>query len=70
MKQIFLLKDESTRPRQLLQDGVRTKIPFRESEAVAGCNSDRWGHPYPRYVERVVQPKADVPRVVGDPKMK
>jgi hypothetical protein len=33
----------------------------RETEAVAGCNCDRWGHPCPSCDEREVQMKAQVP---------
>ena len=61
MKTILLLHDEVTRPTQLLQDTVSTKIPFRETTAVAGCNCDRWGHPCPGCVEHIVQPKAELP---------
>ncbi len=51
MKTILLLHDEAT-PTQLLQNALPTKVPGRESEAVAGCNCDRWGHPCPGCVER------------------
>jgi hypothetical protein len=61
MKTILLLHDEATRPTQLLQDTVRARLPLRETEAVANCNCDRWGHPCPGCVERVVQPKAELP---------
>jgi hypothetical protein len=52
MKTILLLHDEATQPTQLLQNALPTKVPVRESEAVAGCNCDRWGHPCPGCVER------------------
>ena len=61
MKTILFLHDEATRPTQLLQDTVPTKAPFRETKAVANCNCDRWGHPCPGCVERVAQPKPEVP---------
>jgi hypothetical protein len=61
MKTILLLHDEATRPTQLLQDTVPTKAPFRETKPVANCNCDRWGHPCPGCVERIVQPKAELP---------
>jgi len=52
MKTILLLHDEATQPTQRLQNALPTKVPVRESEAVAGCNCDRWGHPCPGCVER------------------
>ena len=55
MKTILFLQDEAAPPTQLLQDAVQTKVPFRDTEAVAGCNCDRWGHPCPRCVKRVVE---------------
>ena len=51
MKTILLLHDEARRPRQLLRNAVPAKVPLRKTEAVAGCNCDRWGHPCPRRVE-------------------
>ena len=65
MKTILLLDDEPVRPTQLLQDAVRAKVPFRETEVVAGCNCDRWGHPCPRCVERVVELTAELPISTG-----
>jgi len=59
MKTILLLHDETIRPTQLLQDAVPIKIPFREIEAVAGCNCDRWGHPCPNCFEQNVQRKTE-----------
>ena len=49
MKTILLLHDE---PTQLLRNALPAKFPIRETEAVAGCNCDRWGHPCPGCVER------------------
>jgi hypothetical protein len=61
MKTTLLLNDE-TKPTQLaLQDLAPTKFILRETEAVAGCNCDRWGHPCPGCDERKVQPKAELP---------
>jgi hypothetical protein len=54
MKTILLLHDEATRPTQLLRNALPAKFPVRETEAVAGCNCDRWGHPCPGCVERIV----------------
>ena len=59
MKTILLLHDEASRPTQLLQDTVPTKVPFRETKAVANCNCDRWGHPCPGCAEHIVQPKSE-----------
>ena len=62
MKTILQLHDEATQPKQLLRNALPDKVPVRETEAVAGCNCDRWGHPCPGCVERVVvQPKPDLP---------
>jgi hypothetical protein len=61
MKTIRLLHDEATPRMQLLQHAVPTKVLMRETEAVAGCNCDRWGHPCPGCVERVAQPKPAFP---------
>jgi hypothetical protein len=60
MKTILLLHDEATRPTQLLQDTVPTKVPFRETKAVANCNCDRWGHPCPGCGEHIVQPEVEL----------
>lgn len=61
MKTILFLHDEATRPTQLLQDTVRARLPLRETEALAGGNCDRWGHPCLGCDEREVQMKAQVP---------
>ena len=62
MKTILLLHDEATQPKQLLRNALPDKVPVRETEAVAGCNCDRWGHPCPGCVERiVVQPMPELP---------
>jgi hypothetical protein len=61
MKKILFLNDETAHPTQLLQDAVGTAIPGRDTEAVAGCNCDRWGHPCPGCVDRIVQPTAKLP---------
>ena len=61
MKTILLLHDEATQPTQLLRNALPAKVPVRETEPVAGCNCDRWGHPCPSCDEREVQMKAQVP---------
>jgi len=53
MKTILLLHDEAKQPTKLLQNALPAKFPVREIEAVAGCNCDRWGHPFPGCVERI-----------------
>jgi hypothetical protein len=60
MKKILFLDDETARPTQLLEDVLRANVPLRETEAVAGCNCDRWGHPCPGCVGRIVQPTAEL----------
>ena len=61
MKTILLLHDEAKQPTKLLQNALPAKFPGRETEAVAGCNCDRWGHPFPGCVERIAQPTLEVP---------
>jgi hypothetical protein len=62
MKTILLLHDEARRPTRLLQNADPTRVPIREIETVVSCNCDRWGHPCPGCVERVVvQPRPDLP---------
>ncbi len=61
MKTILLLHDEATQPTQLLRNALPAKFPVRETEAVAGCNCDRWGHPCPGCVERIAQPAPELP---------
>ena len=53
MKTILLLHDETRRPTQLLRNALPAKVAIRETETVASCNCDRWGHPCPGCVERV-----------------
>jgi len=60
MKTILLLHDEATRPMRLLENPAPI-VRLCETEAVAGCNCDRWGHPCPRCVTHGIQPKADLP---------
>jgi hypothetical protein len=61
MKTILLLHDEATRPTQLLQDTRPARRPIRQTEAVAGCNCDRWGHPCAGCIEHGAKPKPGVP---------
>jgi len=61
MKTILLLHHEATQPTHLLRNALPAKFPVRETEAVAGCNCDRWGHPCPGCVERIAQPAPELP---------
>jgi hypothetical protein len=54
----LLLNDEIIRATLLLQNAGPTETPVRETEAVAGCNCDRWGHPCPRCDEPKAQGRA------------
>ncbi|HEY4271917.1 MAG TPA: hypothetical protein VGM65_07915 [Candidatus Udaeobacter sp.] len=60
MKTSLLLNDESRPANLMLQNIAPTKTTPRETEAVVGCNCDRWGHPCPNCVEQNVQPKAEL----------
>jgi len=56
MKTILLLHDEAKQPMKLLRNALLAKFPVRETEAVAGCNCDRWGHPCSVSIERIARP--------------
>ena len=45
MKPTFLLNDEPETVRLMLEEVTSGRVAVRESEARAGCNCDRWGHP-------------------------
>ena len=60
MKTILLLHDEATLPTQLLRNALPSKLPVRETEARAGCNCDRWGHPCAGCVDCNVPPEATI----------
>jgi hypothetical protein len=45
MKPTFLLNDEPETVRLMLEEVTSGSVAARESEARAGCNCDRWGHP-------------------------
>ena len=47
MKTIPLLHDESGSRKSKVQNVPGTRVTQRPSEATAGCNCDRWGHPLP-----------------------
>jgi hypothetical protein len=61
MKATLLLNDESETARLMLKDVAFDPVKVRETEAVAGCNCDRWGHPCPSCDKRELQMKAQVP---------
>jgi hypothetical protein len=61
MKKILLLHDEAKHPTQLLRNTLPAKFLVRETETVAACNCDRWGHLWPGCVERIGQPAAELP---------
>ena len=45
MKATLLLNDEPETVRLMLEEVTSGGVAVRESEARAGCNCDRWGHP-------------------------
>jgi hypothetical protein len=55
MKTILLLHNESGSPNSRLQNVPDSKVTQRPSEAMPGCNCDRWGHPFPDRVEHNVK---------------
>ena len=54
MKNTLLLTDEAETTRLMLNDVAFEELAVRETKAHAGCNCDRWGHPCPGCVDRVV----------------
>jgi hypothetical protein len=54
MKANLLLTDEAEITRLMLKDVAFDELAMRDSEAHAGCNCDRWGHPCPGCVNRRV----------------
>jgi len=54
MKPTLLLSDEAETTRLMLKDVAFDELPERDAEAHAGCNCDRWGHPCPGCINRVV----------------
>ena len=61
MKPTPLLSDEPQTARLMLKEFTSAVATVRESEARAGRNCDRWGHPCAGCLERQEQTKADVP---------
>jgi hypothetical protein len=60
MKATLLLSDEAEKARLMLKDVAFDALRVRDTEAHAGCNCDRWGHPCPRRLER------NIPSGTGD----
>jgi len=52
MKPTLLLNDEPETMRLMLEKVMFGGVATPESEARAGCNCDRWGHPCPGCLER------------------
>jgi hypothetical protein len=63
MKTTFLLTDETAHAKLLLQNAAPRER--REMEMFAGCNCDRWGHPFTNCIERNVQGNAELPSSTG-----
>jgi hypothetical protein len=61
VKTILLLEDGSRQAKLMLQDPAHTMGFVRETEAVANCNCDRWGHPSPGCVNDNARNKAARP---------
>jgi hypothetical protein len=61
MKTTLLLTNEAETTRLMLNDVAFDELPVRDTEAHAGCNCDRWGHPCPECVDRDIVPKAETP---------
>ena len=61
MKTTLLLTNEAETTRQMLKDVAFDELPVRDTEAHAGCNCDRWGHPCPGCMDRDIVPKAETP---------
>ena len=59
MKTILYLHDEAAHPMCLLEDAMPAKVPLRATEALIGCNCDRWGHPCLAHIDRGVETKAE-----------
>ena len=55
MKTISLLYDGNGSPNPRLQNVADSKVTQRPNEGTAGCNCDRWGHPFPDRVEHNVK---------------
>ena len=61
MKTILLLNDEPESTRLLLKEVAFAESAARESESLAGCNCDRWGHPCSGCVGRTTRTDEETP---------
>jgi len=61
MKMTLFLNDETVQTRLLLENTASTEVSQCETESVAGCNCDRWGHPCPGHGHPTVELKAERP---------
>jgi len=61
MKPILFLNDEPKTVRLMSGEVTFAGVALRESQARAGCNCDRWGHPCARCLDTKNQMKADAP---------
>jgi hypothetical protein len=61
MKPILLLNDEPEIVRLMLEKVTSGGMAGHESEARAGCNCDRWGHPCAGCLDRKKPNEADAP---------
>jgi hypothetical protein len=61
MKTTLLLTDELETTRLTLKDVAFDQLPVRDTEAHAGWNCDRWGHPCPDSGHSKVELKRERP---------
>ena len=61
MKPILLLNDEPETVRLMLGEATSGGVAGRETEARAGCNCDRWGHPCAGCLDRKKPKEAGAP---------
>jgi len=59
METTLLLNDEARPGKLMLENIAPIKVTPRETEPVAGCNCDRWGHPCAGCAERIAQRRAE-----------
>src|SRR5262249_9190618 len=59
MKAALFLTDEAEIMRLMLKNVAFDELPVRDTEAHAGCNCDRWGHPCPGCLGRGIVPEAE-----------
>jgi hypothetical protein len=57
MKPILFLNDQPETVRLMFEEVPSGSAAVSESEARAGCDCDRWGHPCPKRLKRNTQQK-------------